>query len=818
MVQFGHHSHCWMQSLKLRFGILLVIVSCFGILLGEQAQANIEISNQSESYNLNEGMSWLEDRSRSYALDDILAPNITQQFKHLQGKRFNQGYSNSNFWFHLPIYYRPSGQDTNDKQWMIEIDYPLLESLDIYIKRADGSIEHTKLGTRYPFKERPLQYKNFLIPIAISQNEHIDVYIQLHTDSSVRMQATLYSPAGLIENKVFSMTGYGLFFGAILSMMIYNFFIYLSLKEKSYLLYISYIISFMFFQVSLSGYGYQFIWPEQPSLNLHITIISMIFCSILALQFCLSFLSLNKHAPKASHFINGFSVVLIIALVVTFFLPYSTVIHIGLGANFLSSITIIYAGIWSYNNSYKTARFFLLAWFCLLTGVTTQTLMTLHLVPDNVITGNASAIGFCFEVFLLSLALGDRINQNKLERQRTALITQQQMQKTNEELKRSFEKEERNNRLKDQFLATISHELRTPMNGAEGALALIDTEKLDKKQISYLDVAKNCAHDMTDLIESILRFSEIQSGDLVIKPQYFELRPAFDPEAVKFRRHCQKKNLDFHWHIDQQLPAYLLADKELLILILNQLTENAIKFTSSGQVKVSLDQRIRHDKPELVITINDTGEGIPPDQLENILHGFHQVDGRDNRRHTGLGIGLAICNQLSSMMQGRLNIESEAGKGTCISFYVPLVGSEQQKQINNAAEPLIVGQKNVVLIAEDNPVNQMVLRNMLVQLGCVVLTADNGQEAIDVLSQQPVDLIMMDCQMPIVDGFEATRIIRASKEVYSNIPIIAVTANAMTGDSARCITVGMNDYIKKPINRDILENKTTRWLNRNNTA
>ena len=539
----------------------------------------------------------------------------------------------------------------------------------------------------------------------------------------------------------------------------------------------------------------------------------MIICSLLALQFCLAFLSLRKHAPLASHFVNFFSVACIVALLMTFFIPYSIMINVALGSSFISCCTIIIAGIWSFNNGYKTARFFLLAWACLLIGVMVQSLVVTHAIPDNVLTGNASAIGFCFEVLLLSLALGDRINQNKLERQHLALTTQQQMQKTHEELKETLEKEAQNNRLKDQFLATISHELRTPMNGVEGALALINTKKIDKQCLNFIEAAKLCAKEMTEMIEEILRFSEIQSGQLIIKPRSFELRSEFNLYAMKFRQQCYNKGLDFHWHIDKQLPTYIFADQEQLLLILNQLTSNAIKFTNTGYVTVNLWQGSYQGTPELVISVSDTGEGIPADQLDTIFNDFYQVDGRHNRRHNGLGIGLAICKQLSAIMNSRLTVESTIGKGTSVNFHTPLAASSEKSQSSSTKKLNSAKKKNVVLVAEDNPINQMILRNMLDQLGCIVLTADNGQEAIQILKQQPVDLIMMDCQMPIVDGFEATRMIRNSKAIYSDIPIVAVTANAMTGDSTRCIVAGMNDYIKKPINRDVLESKTARWLN-----
>ena len=796
-----------------KLGLLPVITLFLAFLLSAQANSSIEISDQVDSYNLNHGMRWLEDKSRSYTISNILSPSVHQQFKRLQEKRFNQGFSDSNFWLHIPIDDRSNPADTGSKLWVMEIDNPLLESLNIYIKQADGNLKHLQLGTIYPFHKRPLQYKNFLVPINISSGEHVDIYIQLKTSGVARMQASLYSSTGLIEAKIISMTFYGLFFGAMISMIFYSFFIYLSLKEKSHLLYLGYLVSFTFLQAAIGGYCHQYLWPNKPWLNPNAITILVFFCNLLALQFCLVFLKLPKYFPLLSTCVNFFSAICIIAIAATFLTPYSIMIGVAIVVTLLASMIIIAAGIKAFINDHKEARFFLLAWLFWLAGATIQALMALDFIPDNIFTANAAAISISIELVLLSFALGDRINQKRLDSQRLEKVAQQKMRKAHQDLKQSLQKEEQNNRLKDQFLATISHELRTPMNGVEGALALIDSDKLDKKRAGYLIAAKQCARDMTDLVESILRFSEIQSGTLTIKPATFELRPAFHPAAIKLRNACKKKGLDFNWHIDKNLPSTLFADKEQLLLIINQLADNAAKFTSKGCVSINLWLDDHTGNPELVISVSDTGEGIPPDQIENIINGFHQVDGSDKRRHSGLGIGLAACHQLSVIMGGRLTIESTVGKGSHINFFVPLINGDGKPQPNSLMPTLTSGKKNVVLIAEDNPINQMVLSSMLVQMGCIVLTADNGQQAIEVLKQQPVDLIMMDCQMPIVDGFEATQIIRASNAIYSDVAIIAVTANAMSGDSTRCIVAGMNDYIKKPINLDVLTSKIARWLN-----
>ncbi|MEE8059385.1 MAG: response regulator, partial [Pseudomonadales bacterium] len=410
-----------------------------------------------------------------------------------------------------------------------------------------------------------------------------------------------------------------------------------------------------------------------------------------------------------------------------------------------------------------------------------------------------------------------RVNYLSITSQHIAKASQQKTQLANNELSKTLAKLEKNNRLKDQFLGTISHELRTPMNGVEGSLALIKTDNLNPKQENYIKTAKQSAQEMTSLVDSILRFSEIQSGALEIKREPINLRKILNPLAATFRQLCLKKGLIFSWHIDKSIPEVIESDNEQLLLILNQLIDNAIKFTQKGHVFVNINVGMDEQNQQklLLISVIDSGEGIQPEQLDTVFNVFQQLDGNFNRNHKGLGIGLAICHQLATIMDGKLLVKSIPGEGTEFIFSLPLILSSTTAPKEPNEQPDLPCKQKTILVAEDNPVNQLVLKGMLQNFDCIILTASNGEEVSTLLNSQPVDLIMMDCQMPIVDGFEATRKIRDSNAVYCNIPIIAVTANAMTSDSVRCLKAGMNDYIKKPINREVVERKVKRWLQHN---
>ena len=775
-------------------------------------------------YQLTPAMSWFEDDSDSITIRELIQDDSSVVFSPNRDASFNIGYRNAPVWFHVPLF-RPKTKEAPqsfsttpsisvDKTWLLSINYAQLDLIDIYTVKPDGRISHHRLGDSLPFDQRPYKYHQFVSPITIDEGENIDLYIRVKTQSSVQMPMTLSSPRLTTEQQGVFSTLYGMYFGIMLVMILYNLFIYITVRDKSYLFYVVYISCFALFQASLSGHAYAYFWPNFPQMAQLSTPVFIALTTVFGIQFSRSFLSVDKHFPNIDRLLIALCSLSTLIFILAFIAPYPIIIKAVIGCAVLSTLVVFMAGAISLKSGNPIARFFLLAWLGLLPGVIIQALANLNILPNNMFTAQAGMIGATLEVVLLSLALADRINVLRKENKHIAAASREKTQKINRELSVALSQVEQNNRLKDQFLGTISHEFRTPMNGVEGSLALIKTDNLSPGQKNYIRTAQQSAQEMTALVDSILRFSEIQSGALELKPEAINLRELFNPYEMSFRKHCLNKNLELSWHIDRSIPDVITGDSEQLLLVLHQLLDNAIKFTLEGHISINISSNREQSSHQEMLTISviDSGEGIQTEQLDSVFNAFHQLNGEFNRSHRGLGIGLAICRELAKIMQGNLHVESTPGEGTEFVFSIPLHrGSEDAIYREEDISEAICSHKTI-LIAEDNPVNQMVLKGMLQQLGCVVITANNGEEVSRVLTTQPVDLIMMDCQMPVVDGFEATRKIRASRGAYSNIPIIAVTANAMTGDSQRCLKAGMNDYIKKPINRSIVERKVKRWL------
>ncbi|KJY88478.1 histidine kinase [Vibrio neptunius] len=392
----------------------------------------------------------------------------------------------------------------------------------------------------------------------------------------------------------------------------------------------------------------------------------------------------------------------------------------------------------------------------------------------------------------------------------------QQLQNKYQHISECKQKAEIANVKKSEFLANMSHEIRTPMNGIVGVAELLKETKPNEVQRNYVDILLTSSHTLLDIINDILDFSKIEAGHFELDPTEFDLKLLIQQQANEYSIRAKQKELFFDCNIDPAVPQKIEADSIRLKQVINNLIGNALKFTQRGYVELNLKMLESESGQQLQFEVKDTGVGIAKDKLSSIFNKFQQADSSITRQYGGTGLGLAISQKIVQMMGGTLEVTSEVNLGSSFYFSIPIVRAALGRSVFTQPSPNLVefpassttqmkklvpkyttGLK--VLVVEDTRVNQQVIQVMLNLLGLEVDIAQNGQEAWEYCQHNKVDAILMDCHMPVMDGYEATQKIRQLEGWAAYVPIIAVTANVIKEERERCFEIGMNGFLSKPI-------------------
>ncbi|MEB0044530.1 MULTISPECIES: 7TM diverse intracellular signaling domain-containing protein [unclassified Pseudomonas] len=773
---------------------LLMLLLCLPLLASA-----VEFDEFTQSLPLGRTMQVYEDASAQATIADVLAQSAAGNFKPHDKAALNAGYSRSVFWLKIDLRYRPTNPAAQ-RTWLLELAYPPLDHLDLYLPDADGHYQLIRrTGDTLPFDSREIRQNNYLFSLDFKPEQAQTAYLRLQSEGSIQAPVTLWSSTAYLEDQPTRLYVLGLIYGVLLGMVVYNLFIFLSVRDTSYLYYIFYIASFGFYQLSVNGAGVEYFWPNSPWWANAATPFFIGCAGLFGSQFARSFLQTATYSRWLDRLLLGLIVFGAVVVGLSLMTSYALALRLATTLALLFTVVIFAAGIFAWWRGLRVARYFIIAWSTFLLGGIVNTLMVLGYLPNVFLTMYASQIGSAIEVALLSLALADRINAMRQQQAQTLFDAGQKLEVLNQQLARS-------NQLKDEFLATLTHELRTPMNGVIGSLELMQTVDMDPELEQYQQTAAGSARDMMRMVNGILTLTELQAGKLRANPATFSLRGVVEALRAQFEGNASSKSLDFKVDVTPGLPDRLIGDSAKLAQCLECLLDNAIKFTRVGGLALRVTGKpLGNERLALSFAVIDTGIGFTDLGEATMYQRFFQLDSSMTREYGGLGVGLAICRQLVELLGGHLTHRSEPGRGSRfqldVEFALPVVEPSVAPPIARQGIRLRSPQECAVLLVDGNSINQLVMRGMLLKLGFRVRTADSGNAALDYLQREVFDAVLLDCQLQSLNGVSVCCQIRSLPGcVYLPVFVLALSV-----ERERCPSCGLTDYLSKPVKFEDLQ-------------
>ena len=836
-------------------------------------------------------------------------------FSRIPGSNANLGKNDSVWWFKVRLN-NSRGQPLGG---FLEVNYALLDHLDLFLVAPDGRLQRQQAGDTLPFEQRPVQVRHFWFPLQLAPGENT-LLLRVESTSTIFVPLffSTYSASAAAQELLSGFNG--AYYGVLFAMFVYNLFLFLSLRERTYFWYLVYIFNVGLLATSIDGLLFKLL-PDQVALQSVSIYILMFLHAITAAQFSRHFLNLPQHFPRLDQGMRLLMLGLAGCLLCAPLIGMAAWSILSSLAVLGASLALLLTGVYAWRRGLRHGSYYVLAWSVLLVAFIMVTSASLGTELFGIYSSAIVKAGVAIELLTLSLGLADRINTLKEEGYRS---------------REAATRAEFESQAKSRFLAKMSHEIRTPLNGVLGMLQLLRNTPLDNHQRVYVDTISSSGQTLMAVINDILDYSRIESGKLSLEEIDFDLEQLLSDALMLFTAQAVDKRLRLYISLEGGVPRSLRGDPTRLKQVLMNLLGNAVKFTEQGHVSLTVSRRSASDgQPHLVFAIADSGIGISERTRGQLFKSFSQGDTSTTRRFGGSGLGLAICKELVEMMGGGIEVHSTPGEGTRFAFDIPLraaaEGSDELTSLlaNRTAllcsldsqgldclghllgrwgmrvqrcrdperlrhdleefttPPLLVvmepwpglgshwldsvrpllqpgqrvlllgaagerqagpegsdlrllglplplslvalreslatlyreepvptpsgltapclgpGRTPCILVAEDNRVNQQVVQGLLKSRGYQVRLVGDGQSVVDEYRRNPgaIQLILMDYEMPELDGVEATRQIRRLEynRQLPAVPIIALTAHILDEHRQQSLDAGMNDFLGKPL-------------------
>lgn len=712
----------------------------------EKSPPTLVISDPVSSIALTPYSTVYEDVGHELTLPDITSPAFQAQFTtHEKGLEF--GYTASAIWIKFVV--QNNLQDEDD--FLLEAAYPLIDNLKLYepVLNESGEVLQYKeqvMGDRFTYDHRRIKLRTFVYKLSVQPGEIKTYYMRAESTSSLSVPLKIFTQTAFYEYLHDHQTYIGIFYGICFGLLAYNLFLYLAIREKSYLYYLGVILSNVYIASCFDGFNYRFI-PQSTYWQSVAIYASMCVTMWFSCQFTRIYLQTQEFQPRADKVLNSISLLAVGEMVGFLVYPSQVLSIVILATIAVMIVSILTNATLRMHAGYKPARLFLLAWFVMLSPIFIGVFNALNIISLHEITPYIHKIGVAGEMIILSLALANRINVLKQAEQEAKQFAQQAEAET---------------RAKSEFLAKMSHEIRTPMNGVLGMAELLKETPLKPNQIHYVRTIYNSGQALLGIINDILDYSKIEAGKLVLETVEFNLEDLIDECVSVFALRSSDQKVPLISLLQPTVPKMVLGDPTRLRQIIINLLGNAFKFTEEGEVKLNA-HIVESDAPWLKIKfeITDSGIGIDEEQQRKLFQSFSQADTSTTRKYGGTGLGLAICKQLADLMGGEIGVVSEAGRGSTFWFTIVVEACADQSA-THIEEVLKELRGHTLLVIDDNVNFRTVTRTLAESWGMEVILAHTGNSAVATVADvykdnRKIDVALLDLDLPDINGIEVSK-------------------------------------------------------------
>ncbi|MBU2926648.1 hybrid sensor histidine kinase/response regulator [Winogradskyella psychrotolerans] len=738
-----------------------------------------------------------------YTIEDILANDLLT-YKNLESANHDFGFTSDNYWVRFAL----KNSSNTDKTYYFETGRPVTDIINLY--EINTNIIKYQNGDQNAFAARNVEHRQIVFKLTLQAHSEQLYFMEISSDGeAINLPLTLYNESSFFISNYKQQLFLGLFYGVLLLAGFIYLIFYNSLKNKTFLYYGIYVFSIALMQAALDGFIYQYVFPNGGFFNSRMVLITAISSNFFLLKYCEHFLKTNFNLPHYKKAYNAIYISLTVSFVMIFISPKALELAYPIcNLNGLFSLILILTTVFTmWYKRISVDIYFSLGVMFLVAGLLGFVMNNLGLLPSNFYTLNSSKFGSGIEVVLLSLSMTKLIKKLRKDNEKAQALA----------LKKSEEISE----LKTYFMSNISHELRTPINAIMGMAesALSDNNNINENKDKF-QIIKNASLSLLSNVNDILDFERIEKNQLHLNKEEFNPKLILKEISNNWKFEANKKELNYSFQMDSEIPTKVSGDPERFTQIINNVLANAVKFTNEGYVHLKLKCLTQpNDISRFYFQISDSGVGMDQESKAHIFDSFNQMRLNNKRQFGGIGLGLTISKHLITLFNGKLQVESIANKGTDVFIEIPLkkvvsaLSDKKSNVINTTDSPV------EILVVEDNKLNQLVMQKLLSNYPNASITiAENGKQAIVALKTKAYNLVLMDLQMPIMNGYEATAIIRSGDlgELNNNIPIIAVTADATDATKQRVLRLGMNDYMTKPVKKELLFEKMNACINTHN--